>query len=74
MPISPSLFSVHRIGGEGRVEHVCAVDLGREVAVVPGVITADQVAESCLTVSYGLLVGGRLVESGIAVGEGLPHA
>lgn len=34
--VPPSFLVVHRVGFEDAVEHICAVDLRGEVAVVPG--------------------------------------
>lgn len=39
--VPSTLGGVHRISGEGGVEHVGAVDLGAEVAVVAGIVAAD---------------------------------
>ena len=53
MPVPSSLLRVHRIFFEHGVEHVCAVDLAEEVAVVAGVVAAEEVAEGCLAVPCG---------------------
>ena len=60
MPVTPALARVHGVRGEGGVEHICAVDLGAEVAVVAGIVAAHQVAEGCLAVSCleGLIMRG----------------
>ena len=52
MSIPPALFPVHGIFGEDGVEHVGAVDLAGEVAVVAGVVAAEEVAEGCLAVAW----------------------
>ena len=41
MPVPSALVGIHGVRGEGSVEHVCAVDLGAEVAVVAGIIATD---------------------------------
>ncbi len=58
MSVSSTLSGVHRISGEGSMEHVCAVDLGAEVAIVAGVVAADQMAKGCLAVAWRSLAGG----------------
>lgn len=67
VPVATAFFGVHGVGFEDGVEHVCGVDLRGEVAVVagginfwrnevdcgdlPGIVPADQVAESGLTIA-----------------------
>lgn len=41
MPVPPSLRPVHGVLGEDAVEHVGAVDLAAEVAVIASVVAAD---------------------------------
>ena len=53
MPVPPALRAVHGILGEDGVEHVGAVDLAGEVAVVAGVVAAEEVAEGRLAVAWG---------------------
>ncbi len=51
MPIPPALLMIHGIWCEDSVEHVSRVDLGRQVAVVTGVVASDQVAEGGLSIA-----------------------
>ena len=45
MSIPAAFLLVHGIFGKDRVKHVGGVDLTGEVAVVTGVVAADEVAE-----------------------------
>lgn len=59
MPIPAPLLPVHGVLGEDGVEHVGAVDLAGEVAVVAGVVAAEEVAEGGLAVAcWGISSGG----------------
>lgn len=40
--VSSSLFAVHGIFLEYRVKHVCAVDLGRQIPIIPGLVDYSQ--------------------------------
>ena len=51
VPIPPALGPVHGVLFKHGVEHVGAVDLGGEVAVVAGVVAAEEVAEGGLAVA-----------------------
>jgi len=65
MPVPSSLLGVHGILSEDAVEHVGAVHLAAEVAVVAGVVAADQVAEGGFAVAWG----GGLVWGWVSVWE-----
>lgn len=58
MPVPSSFLWVHGIFLEDGVEHVCAVDLAEEVAVVAGVVASQEMTESSLTVTCGNNVNG----------------
>ncbi len=60
MPVPAALRAVHGVLGEDAVEHVGAVDLAGEVAVVARVVAAEEVAEGRLPVAWMVLVGGFL--------------
>ena len=51
MSIAAAFLLVHGVFGEDAVEHVCAVDLRTEVAVVAGVVAADKVSEGGFAVA-----------------------
>ena len=51
VPVPAALLPVHGVLGEDGVEHVGAVDLAGEVAVVAGVVAAEEVAEGGLAVA-----------------------
>ena len=52
MAVTAALDGIHGVGGEDGVEHVGAVDLAGEVAVVAGVVAAEEVAEGRLAVAF----------------------
>lgn len=41
MSVAAAFFRIHGVFCEDREEHISRVDLGREVAVVTGIVTAD---------------------------------
>ncbi len=51
VPVPPAFLAIHGIRRKDRVEHVGAVDLAGEVAVVAGVVAAEEVAEGRLAVA-----------------------
>ena len=67
MSITAPLRWVHGVFGEDGMEHIGAVDLGGEVAVVTRVVAPDQMAEGGFAVAYeeeGREVSGRLIMRG----------
>src|ERR1700709_1104845 len=64
MPIPPALLAVHWILLEHCVEHVRTVNLTGQVAIVPGIVAADQVPEGSLTMTPAVAFakGFRAVE------------
>lgn len=58
VPVAPALDPVHGVPREDGVEHVGAVDLAGEVAVVAGVVAAEEVAKGGLAVACDLGKGG----------------
>mgnify|MGYP003637798741 CR=1 FL=1 len=51
MPIPPTLLLTHRILLEYTIEHIRAIDLTRQVSIIPGIIPADEMSKGSLSIT-----------------------